>query len=358
MSRSTTTTRSDEEPQCDDGEPIEPTNADATAPAVDSDPIDRATEPIDAGATDATDSIDTVTAELNALRDRIADLESELDRKDDRIAALEAASDRKDDRIAELETELGRVQEASDRANDAIHRSDDTDTETAQRSDRLGADADWQPIVARLEAHEKKLAANKERIAALQSRELQTGAHLREETVDRCAIDVPDDRLERVRKDDGDRYLRLPERDDPLGRGGDVTLAHGDLLPFQQLARLDDDMLRSTTSALPTRLAVALWRARTDPTVGDNPWNTGGGSVREYLTAGEMKHWIRRQESGVSDTYAKKLVSRTIDALCDLSTHRLAIERTTQRKNGLEYTERRVLLPADADIPGETIGDG
>ena len=261
------------------------------------------------------------------------------------IGTLAAELDVLRGRIDELETELDRVREAIDRAD-----------ATNQRPDRGDADTDQRPIVARLDAHEKKLAANKERIAEVQSRELQKGAHLREATVDECAIDVPDDRLERVRKDDGNRYYRLPERDDPLERG-DVTLAHGDLLPIQQLARLDEDMLRSTTSSLPTRLAAALWRARTDPSVGDNPWRTGSGNVREYVTAGDMKHWIRRQEDGISDTYAKKLVSRTIDALCELSTHRLAIERTTQRKNGLEYTERRVLLPADASIPGETTGD-
>jgi len=71
-----------------------------------------------------------------------------------------------------------------------------------------------------------------------------------------------------------------------------------------------------------------------------------------------MKHWIRRQEKGISDDYAKKLVSRTIDALLDLSKSRLAVKKRTQRKNGLEYTERRVLLMDDVDIPGEMAGSG
>jgi hypothetical protein len=75
------------------------------------------------------------------------------------------------------------------------------------------------------------------------------------------------------------------------------------------------------------------------------------------VKASDLKHWIRRQESGVSDAYAKKLVSRTIDALLELSKHRLAIRKQTERKNGLSYTERRVLIPTDAEYPGESPTD-
>ena len=46
--------------------------------------------------------------------------------------------------------------------------------------------------------------------------------------------------------------------------------------------------------------------------------------------------------------------SQTIDALLELSKHRLAVHRKSQRKNGLSGTERRGVLPADADIPGES----
>ncbi len=118
---------------------------------------------------------------------------------------------------------------------------------------------------------------------------------------------------------------------DPLERGGSVSLAYGDLLPIQQLAQMDDDLLRSSTSSLPTRLAAKLWRSRVDPTVGDNPWREGCKDVREYVKAGDMKHWIRRQERGINDSYAKKLVSRTIDALLELSKHRIAIRKKTER---------------------------
>ncbi|ELY61114.1 hypothetical protein C493_03310 [Natronolimnohabitans innermongolicus JCM 12255] len=77
--------------------------------------------------------------------------------------------------------------------------------------------------------------------------------------------------FERITKANGTRYDRLPERGDPLNRDDDVALAHADLLPVQQLARLDEEMRRSTTDVLPTRLAAKLWEARADPTVGDDP---------------------------------------------------------------------------------------
>jgi len=107
-----------------------------------------------------------------------------------------------------------------------------------------------------------------------------------------------------------------------------------------------------------TRHATKLWQARTDPAIGDGPWERGSKTVRAHCKASDLKHWIRRQESGISDTYAKKLVSRTIDAILELSKHRLTIRKRTQRKNGLEYTERRLILPSDADIPGERFTRG
>jgi len=117
-------------------------------------------------------------------------------------------------------------------------------------------------------------------LSDLQSRELEKGAHLRAETVDPHDADVADGNLKRITKDDGQQYFRLPEQADPLERG-DVSLAYGDLLPIQQLARMDDDMLRSATNALPTRLAAKLWKPRADSSVGDNPWETGCEDIKE-----------------------------------------------------------------------------
>lgn len=94
-------------------------------------------------------------------------------------------------------------------------------------------------------------------------------------------------------------------------------------------------MLRATTSSLPSRLASKFWKACVDSTVSDNPWQKGSAGVREYVSAGDMKHWIRRQEAGVSDSYAKKLVSRTIDALLELSKGRLAVKKGDSERTAL-----------------------
>ncbi len=120
---------------------------------------------------------------------------------------------------------------------------------------------------------------------------------------------------------------------------------------------MDNEMRRSTANTLPTRLAAKLWQARSDDSVGDNPWEAGCKDIAEYVKASDLKHWIRRQEAGISESYAKKLVSRVIDALLDLAKNRVAVKKRTERKNGLEYTERRLVLPTDVEIPGEAGGE-
>ncbi len=288
--------------------------------------------PADTTADSTQPTADQLRDQLTTLQERIADLETALESRDERLERLEAELEETTEENARLRARVDELE---------------AELETCRTQTE-----------ARLDAHEKKLDANKDRVGELQARELEKGAHLLADHVDENEIDVPDGRLERIRKDDGQRYFRLPESEDPLERGGRVALAYGDLLPIQQLARMDEEMLRATTSALPSRLAAKLWKARVDSTVGDNPWRKGSAGVREYVSAGDMKHWIRRQETGVSDSYAKKLVSRTIDALLELSKNRLAVKKKRQRKNGLEYTERRVLLMDDADIPGESLETG
>jgi regulator of replication initiation timing len=268
-------------------------------------------------------AVDRLREQNRRLAERVTDLENDLQEANERVETLE--------------TENDTLREENAHLRDRIDDCEETTT-------RLKAVTD---------AARKRSGANKARIEELQARELEKGAHLLGENVDRCDLDLTNNHLERVTKDDGRAYYRIPDSDDPLDQDSSVALAHGDLLPIQQLARMDEEMRRSTTNALPTRLAAKLWKARSDPSVGDNPWQQGCRTVREYVKASDLKHWIRRQETGVSDAYAKKLVSRTIDALLELSKHRLAIRKQTERKNGLSYTERRVLIPTDAEIPGD-----
>ncbi|WP_276255506.1 hypothetical protein [Halomontanus rarus] len=295
---------------------------------------------------------DTLEDENARLRSRVRELESETD-------GLESRTTRLADQTADLGFRADRLEEQTTDLDDRTTTLETCTTTLESKTDRLETHTDQlETETERLEnlttAAINRSGANKERIEELQARELEKGAHLLEENVDRHDLELDGGRLEKIRRDDDRRYYRLPDADDPLQRGDTVSLAHADLLPIQQLARMDEDMLRSTTNALPSRLAAKLWKARTDPTVGDDPWRSGCKNVREYVKASDLKHWIRRREPGTSDAYAKKLVSRTIDALLDLSKNRLAVRRKRERKNGLEYTERRVLLTAEAEIPGET----
>ena len=272
------------------------------------------------------------------------------------LRELRADNDRLADRVTELESRVDDLESERDQLAERLNRHESTideqgSTLKTHESSLETLETTTDELAALTEAARNRTGANKTRIEELQARELEKGAHLRDSNVDEHDLELNADYLERLTKSDGHTYYRLPDADDPLDRT-DTKLAHGDLLPIQQLARLDEDMRRSTTNALPTRLAAKLWQARTDSTVGDDPWETGCKDVRAYVTAGDLKHWIRRQEDGISDAYAKKLVSRMIDALLELSKNRLAVHRKTQRKNGLSYTERRLVLPTDADVPG------
>jgi len=256
------------------------------------------------------EAIDRLLEENAELRGRVDDLEEEGEKKDERIDKLEVELEEKEQRIEKLE------------ANDTR---------------RL-----------------REIIEAKDRIAELQSRELEKGAHLLSENVSEGELDVAGDRLEKLRKEDGE-YIRIPEIEDPLDRGGTTRISYSDLLPIQQLSRMDDDLLQSSTSDQPSRLAAKLWHEREEDTR-TNPWQSGSGDIREYLKSSDIKTWIFRQEEGISDEYAKKLASRTISRLLTLSNNRVSVTKKDQRKNGLNYKERFVEIKSDAEIPGEKTG--
>jgi hypothetical protein len=241
------------------------------------------------------------------------------------------------DRVDELEEELARERAKRRKAETRVEELEDRLDETDARVDAVSTKSD----------------ANAERVAELQSRELEKGAHLRDAHVDPTRLTVADGRVERIQKDDGP-HVRLPGSDDPLGRGGSTKLAHADLLPIQQLAQMDDDMLHSAAESRPTRLAAELWRARDEKR---GPWSKGSGPVRQYVDASELAVWIRSRETGVSKEYGQKLASRVIDCLTDLTKNRMYDELRNRRKDGLQYKERRLVLPTDSSIPGEADAD-
>lgn len=270
----------------------------------DTDIDSEATTESTVSATETDDgTFEDVCAQLDKLSDRVAELEAELERKDDRIDELESTVDRQD---------------------------------------------------ALLEALRRKAGGTREMVTELQSRELEKHAHLRwdnvDPNVDDLAIDA--DHVEKFTKDDGETYARIPGKEDALDRGGEPALAPGDLLPVQQFARMDNDMLHSAASSKPVQLAAEVWRDRNQDR--STLWNDGCNSVRAYLDAGELARWVRHNETGVNKEYSQKLAGRTIDALVDLTNGRLYVKRRNRRKDGLAYKERRVILPEDSEIPGET----
>ncbi|WP_122091395.1 hypothetical protein [Halalkalicoccus subterraneus] len=248
-------------------------------------------------------TLDTVCDRLEALTDRVEELETQLEHKDERIEELE---------------------------------------DTVQHQDAF------------LDAVRRRAGETREMVTELQSRELEKNAHLQWKNVEPNidTLDIEIDHLEQFTKDDGNRYARILGGDDPLDRGGEPALTPGDLLPIQQLARMDDDMLHSAASSKPIRLAAEVWQDHEQNQ--SRLWNQGCSGVREYIDAGELAQWLRHNEPGVSKEYSQKLASRTIDALIDLTKSRLYVKQKSRQKDGLSYKEQRVVLPEESEIPGET----
>ncbi|MFC7132344.1 MULTISPECIES: hypothetical protein [Salinibaculum] len=280
----------------------------------------------------STDHIDALLTECRDLRETVADQQATIEAQQTQIESLESRLSSLEETTTDLQTE-----------------TDELETTTQINTTRIDS------LDGAIDAHDQA-------IAELQSRELEKNAHLALGSVARflestqtADLSVDGERLERFTTKDGTQYVRLPDAADPLERSGTSALAQGDLLPIQQLARLDDDMLRANVSTLPTRLAARCWRER----IGDDsnePWKRGSNTVRQYLDASDLRTWIRRVEDGISDTYAKKLARRTMDALTDLGQGRLYQQKMTHRKDGLRYKETRLILPSDSAIPGEQTG--
>jgi len=251
-------------------------------------------------------------------------------------------------------TTVAQLAERVDRLESELESKDERIDDLENQVDELSTQN--QILQARVDAMDRATDDHDDALAEIQSRELEKGAHLKYDNVERRAadLDVEGDRLEKFAGDDDVQYCRLPGECDPLERSGSSSLAQGDLLPIQQLARLDDDMLRSTTDSTPSRLAAKLWSEREQDDL--DPWSKGSSGVRHYLDSSDLRHWIRRVEDGVSETYAKKLAQRTLDAVENLAKGRVYSQRKSRRKDGLRYKERRLILPSDSDIPGEQEG--
>ncbi|MFC4451110.1 hypothetical protein [Halorussus aquaticus] len=252
------------------------------------------------------------------------------------------------EQIGDLEREVKDLRDELSQERDARHEAEARLTELEET---VEGEHD-----ARLSALEAKANGTRAMIAELQSRELEKGAHLAYDNVEANImdelLDVDGDRVERITKDDGNQYARLPGEEDALGRGGHVAHSTADLLPIQRLARYDTEMLASVTNRKPDELAAKAWRER------DNPgryqlWTSGSSGWRVYLKSSDLADWIRAHEEGVSKNYAQELARRTLDAMQELSKHRLITTQKERTADGLTYKENVVVLTDDADLPGE-----
>ncbi|WP_458190316.1 hypothetical protein [Haladaptatus sp. NG-WS-4] len=267
-------------------------------------------------------SISDLADHVQTLTDRIDDLEAAVAEKDEQITELRADLEQKDARIEKLE----------DRVTDLANKADEAE---AHRT-----------------AITRKTESCDERIDELQAREFEKGAHLLAENVDKDWITVAGNRLERITKDDGNTYFRLPGEEDALGRGGAVAHSTADLLPIQRFARYDDEMLASVTNRKPDEFAAKVWRERNDASR-YSLWSKGSAEIRAYLDASDLAEWIRLKESGVSKKYSQELARRTMDAMCELSKNRLGKIKRQRSKDGLSYKETRLVLKSDVELPGK-----
>jgi len=260
-----------------------------------------------------------------------------------RIADLEATVEAQQEQIEELQTDLEKERQAR---KDAEARVDDLETTVEEQT-------------ALLDALRKRTDTIQSQLAELQARELEKGAHLQYDHVTPTQLDVPDDHLERFTGEEGTQWVRLPDHDDPLDRGPD-TLPAADLLPIQQLARMDEEALATATNTRADYIAARIWKARTTHSPG-SLWTQGCKDVAEYVDASDVRVFIKsnceRHDESLSRDYAKKLAGRAMERLRELAKSRVYIERRTHRKDGLEYTERRLVLPSDAEIPGGVVTD-
>ncbi|MFC4451207.1 hypothetical protein [Halorussus aquaticus] len=253
-------------------------------------------------------------------------------------------------------------EQISDLEREAKDLRDELAEERDARREAEARLADLQEAVenehdARLSALEAKANGTRSMIAELQSRELEKGAHLTYDNVEANImdelLDVDGDRIERITKDDDNQYARLPGEEDALDRGGAVAHSTADLLPIQRLARYDDEMLANVTNRKPDELAAKAWRERDDPGR-YQLWTSGSSGWRVYLKSSDLADWIRAHEEGVSKNYAQELARRTLDAMQELSKHRLITTQKKRTADGLTYKENVVVLKDDVDLPGES----
>lgn len=269
---------------------------------------------------------------------RINELEEQVERLMDALSATREKATRAERRASEAEA----------RAERAEQRAEQLEKELADARERIADNA---------RSGAKGRASLRDRVVELQERELQKDAHLSVENLDEHEMsDETAERAGKVTKDDGDTYWYLGEEpgSDPTEANeaakADPRLSTADLLPVQQLASMDDETLDRHAGTVADYWAAQLWAERGEQ---DSLWKEGSGSVREYLDASDVATRIYVDSDGISRDSAREYARRAFRSLVELSANRTYTKKASKRADGLDYKETRLVLPSDAEIPGE-----
>lgn len=248
-----------------------------------------------------------------------------------------------------------RVEEAVDEATEPLReenerlreRVDHLETELADAKDSIDTNA-------RNGALGRKNLRN--RVVELQERELLKDAHLSVENLDSADVsEATEAKLGKVQKDEGAFwYVGDDAGSDPVEANdaakADPRLSSADLLPVQQLASMDDDTLDRHSGTVADYWAARLWRQRGEK---GSLWKEGSKSVKEYIDASDVAREIYIESDNVSRDSAREYARRAFRSLTDLSAGRTYTKQVEKRSDGLTYKETRLVLPTDAEIPGE-----
>lgn len=225
-----------------------------------------------------------------------------------------------------------------------ISRRDEQIEELQEQVDGLADDTEEHEV--RLDSFSKWKETETRRVRELQSREFVKGGHLRTENVEPTEIDIENGKLERITKDDGKQYFRAfgEINDDPFD-SDNITCSYDDLLPIQQLARLPDEMLAEQPTT--DERATWVWQNREE-------WmKKGCNGVKRYIDASDLATELYLKDDRIgSRESAQTIAGKVMHRVVELSKTRTRVERKNRRKNGAPCTEKRLIVPEDAEIPG------
>lgn len=277
----------------------------------------------------------------------------------------EARIEKLEEQVKKLTGQLTETREALQVAREKANRAEKRASEAEARAER--AEARAEELAEELSDTQDNIAKNvrtaaegrkdlKNRVAELQERELLKDAHLSVDNLNPQDVSQETEkRLGKVSKEEGTFwYLGTEPGTDPTEANetakADPRLSTADLLPIQQLASMDEETLDRHAGTVADYWAAQMWQERGEK---DSLWKQGSGSVKEYLDASDVATRIYVESDGISRDSAREYARRAFRSLVELSANRTYTTKASKRSDGLDYKETRLILPTDAEVPGE-----